>query len=104
VHDIGPGITHRLIICEKLLVEGRSVEQTAADTHHSARAVTRYLKGFTRVRFCLEAGMTVEQTAFLTRMSAALVAKYQALHNRFAKRPRVAGNLDTNQSGGYNRA
>jgi DNA-binding CsgD family transcriptional regulator len=99
VHDIGPGITHRLIICEKLLVEGRSVEQTAADTHHSVRAVTRYLKGFTRVRFCLEAGMTVEQTAFLTRMSAALVAKYQALHSRFAQRPRVDGNLDTEQPG-----
>ncbi len=100
VHDIGPGITHRLIICEKLLVEGRSVEQTASDTHHSVRAVTRYLKGFTRVRFCLQAGMSTEQTAYLTRMSTDLVNKYCALHASLANSAPSAASLDARQPGG----
>lgn len=100
VHDIGPGITHRLIICEKLLVQGRSVQQTARDTHHSVRAVTRYLKGFTRVRFCLEAGMSIEQTAYLTKLSVDLVRKYRALHARLAKGAASVETLDTKRSGG----
>ena len=100
VHDIGPGITHRLIICEKLLVQGRSVQQTAKDTHHSIRAVTRYLKGFTRVRFCLEAGMSVKQTAYLTGMSVDLVGKYSVLHARLGESVRTMGSLDSEPSGG----
>lgn len=100
VHDIGPGITHRLIICEKLLVQGRSVQQTVQDTHHSVRAVTRYLKGFTRVRFCLAAGMSIEQTAYLTGMSADLVRKYRELHLRLPKSAGAVGSLDTQHSGG----
>jgi hypothetical protein len=102
VHDIGPGITHRVRICEKLLLQGRSVEQAAGDTHHSVYAVTRYFKGFTRVRFCLEAGMTVEQTAYLTRMSPLLVHEYQNLHARFTAIPSNTPDLDTDQTGGYN--
>lgn len=100
VHDIGPGITHRRIICEKLLVQGRSVQQTAQDTHHSVRAVTRYLKGFTRVRFCLEAGMSIQQTAYLTGMSIDLVGNYSVLNARLGESVRTAGSLDTRQSGG----
>ena len=86
VHDIGPGVTHRLIICEKLLVEGQAVEQTARETHHCVRAVTRYLRDFRRVHFCLQAGLTVDQTVQLTRLSATLVRKCQLLRDQLAHR------------------
>lgn len=85
-HDIGPGVTHRMLICEKLLLEGRSVEQTAAETHHSVAAVTRYLKHFRRVHFCLQSGLDLERTAYLTGLSPKLVRKCQALQAQLARR------------------
>lgn len=86
LHDIGPGVSHRVKICDKILIEKRSVEQTARETHHSVAAVNRYLKDFRRTRLCLKAGLTVEQTAYLTQLSVPLVKKYRALQTEHLHR------------------
>lgn len=79
VHDMGPSVTHKREICRMVIVEGRTIEQTARDTRHSPEAVTRYVQDFRRVYACLEYGLSVDQTAFTAKMSKKLVGEYKDL-------------------------
>ncbi len=92
VHDIGPSLTHKRQICYQVIVQGRSTEETARDTHHSPEAVTRYVKDYRRVFYCLQHGFSLDQTAFATKLPKSLVEQYaeiQAEHQRLppAERP-----------------
>lgn len=79
VHDMGRSITHKRQICDRVILQGRSIEETARETHHSPEAVTRYVQDYRRVWACLKAGMGVEQAAYATAMSVRLVKEYEAL-------------------------
>ena len=76
IHDMGPTLTHKRVICEKLLIEGKTVEQTARETNHSTAAVTRYANAFRRVQACLKSDLTLDQTSFATGLSQSLVQQY----------------------------
>lgn len=76
IHDMGPTLTHKRIICLKHLKEGKSVEQTALETHHSPEAVTRYVHDFKRVHFCLKEGMEFGKIPIATGLSTGLVNQY----------------------------
>ncbi|MBD3243184.1 MAG: DUF1670 domain-containing protein [Chitinivibrionales bacterium] len=76
IHDLGPTVTHKRIICRKHLKEGLSIEQTARETHHSPKSVVRYVNDFKRIRECLKAGWTVEKAAYTTGLSIHLAAQY----------------------------
>ena len=85
IHDIGPSLTHKRQICYRVIVQGRSIEETARDTHHSPEAVTRYVKDYRRVFCCLQHGFSFDQTAFATKLPKSLVEQYaeiQAEHER----------------------
>ncbi len=79
IHDIGPSVTHKREICYRVIVQGRSIEETARDTRHSPEAVTRYVKAYRRVFFCLQSGFSLDQTAFATKLSKSLVKQYAEL-------------------------
>lgn len=79
IHDMGPSITHKRQICYKIIVEGKSVEQTARETRHSPEAITRYVKDYKRIHACLKAGLSPENTAFAVNVSKKLVYEYMAL-------------------------
>lgn len=81
IHDMGPTLTHKRIICQKHCAEGKTIEQTAMETHHSPEAVIRYVGDFRRVQACLLAKWTPEQTAFATGLSLRLVGEYLELLN-----------------------
>lgn len=83
VHDMGRSVTHKRQICHKVLVEGKSIEQTCRETHHSPDAVTRYVKDYKRILTCLNAGLSPQQTSLATDLSPSLVAEYNNLaeHN-----------------------
>jgi hypothetical protein len=76
VHDLGPSLTHKRLICYKVLVEGKSIEQTARETRHSPEAITRYVKDYKRILTCLRAGLSVQETAFAVKVSEKLVYEY----------------------------
>lgn len=76
VHDLGPTLTHKRIICLKHLREGLSVEDTARHTHHSTQAVTRYVQDFKRVYLCLKEGIEYGNIPFATGLSKPLVKQY----------------------------
>lgn len=76
IHDMGRTLTHKRLICQKHLKEGKTIEQTAQETCHSPEAVRRYVNDFNRVRECLKAGWTVEKTAYATGLSKNLAQEY----------------------------
>lgn len=79
IHDMGRTLTHKKEICRKIIVEGKTVEETARLTNHSPEAITRYVKDYKRISSCLAKNLTVEETAFAVKVSESLVYEYQKL-------------------------
>lgn len=79
VHDMGPSVTHKRQICHRVIVQGRSIEETARETRHSPEAVTRYVLDYRRVSACVGMGMSIQETSFATHLSQRLVAQYDEL-------------------------
>lgn len=76
IHDMGPTLTHKKVICRKIFGEGKSVEQTARETNHSPAAVVRYANDFKRVRECLKERWSPKKIAFATGLSISLTNQY----------------------------
>jgi hypothetical protein len=76
IHDMGPTLTHKKIILEKLIFEGKSVETVCRETDHSPEAVLRYTQNFKQVLMCQSKGLDVTQTAFATKLSPRLIQEH----------------------------
>ncbi len=79
IHDLGPTLTHKKGICYSVIIEGKTIEQTARDTRHSPEAVTRYVKDYKRVSACLKKGLTAQETSYVVKVSKNLVYEYKGL-------------------------
>jgi len=77
IHDMGPSVTHKRQICRRVILEGRSIEETARDTRHSPAAVTRYVQDYRRVAACLHMGLSIHQTSYATRIPQRLIKQYK---------------------------
>ena len=49
VHDMGPTVSHKRIICHKAYVEGKPTHVIARETSHSPEAVDHYIVNLPRV-------------------------------------------------------
>ena len=76
IHDMGPTLTHKRIIIEKLFVQQETVQQVIRETCHSARAIERYITSFKQVLMCQRKHMTLEETAFAVHKTPRLVQEY----------------------------
>jgi ribosomal protein L12E/L44/L45/RPP1/RPP2 len=76
IHDMGPTVTHKRIICQKYFLEGKSIEEVMRETKHSAGAITRYLNDFKRVRECLKDDWPIERISYTTGLSPSLTKEY----------------------------
>ena len=76
IHDMGPTLTHKKIIIEKLFVRQETVQQVIRETCHSARAIERYITSFKQVLMCQRKQMTLEETAFAVHKTPRLVQEY----------------------------
>ena len=83
IHDLGPSLTHKRIICYKRLVEKKSTSQVAEETMHSPEAVERYVQSLRRVQLCRDSGMDRETIAQATGHSHRLVQEYLDLMQEF---------------------
>lgn len=83
IHDLGPSVSHKAIICYKSFLEGKTTSQIAQETFHSPEEVEYYLQCFRRVRICKDRGMSPEETAQATGHSQPLVRQYLDLIARF---------------------
>jgi hypothetical protein len=79
IHDLGPTLTHKKIIVQKLYLHGQSVEQVCRETNHSPEAVHRYIKNFKQVLLCHRKELSIEETAYAIKISPRLVREYHAL-------------------------
>ena len=76
IHDMGPTLTHKKMIIEKLFVLQETVQQVIRETCHSARAIERYITSFKQVLMCQRKQMTLEETAFAVHKTPRLVQEY----------------------------
>jgi hypothetical protein len=83
IHDMGPSVTHKAIICYKRLVERKTTSQVAQETFHSADEVEYYVQCFRRVQLCHDKGMSKDDIARATAYSLPLVQQYLDLIRRF---------------------
>jgi len=79
IHDMGPTLTHKKEILEKLIFAGKSVEVVCRETQHSPEAVLRYTTNFKQVLLCRRKGLQNGDIAFATKLSLRLIEEYQAL-------------------------
>ena len=86
IHDMGPTLTHKKEIIEKLVFDGKSVEVVCRETRHSPEAVLRYITNFKQVLLCRRKKLDNRETAFAAKLSLRLVEEYQRLIDSYAKK------------------
>jgi hypothetical protein len=86
IHDMGPTLTHKKIILQKLLFEGKTVETVCRETDHSPEAVLRYATAFKQVLMCQSKGLDVAQTSFATKLSVRLIEEHRTLAEEYRQR------------------
>jgi hypothetical protein len=86
IHDLGPSVTHKKVIIEKLFLQGKTVEDVMRETNHSADAVHRYIVSFKQVVLCRKKGLHSQEIAFAIKMSERLVKEYEDLIDELSKK------------------
>ena len=85
IHDMGPTLTHKKIILQKLFIEQKSMQQTSRETYHSPEAIQRYISTFRQVLLCMQKAMSTEQIAFATGRTERLIREYQQIIEEYKK-------------------
>lgn len=86
IHDMGPTLTHKREIIEKLVFEGKSVEVVCRETYHSPDAVLRYITNFKQVLLCRRKGLEKSEISFATKISLRLIEEYYELIDDYKKK------------------
>jgi len=83
IHDMGPTLTHKKMIIEKLFIEQKSVQQVMRETCHSAKAIERYITSFRQILLCYNKAMSLKEICFSVRKTPALVHQYLYLIEKY---------------------
>jgi len=86
IHDMGPTLTHKKIIIEKLFLEQKPVQQVSRETYHSLPAIQRYISTFKQVLLCKRKGMTTEEIAYALNRTKRLIREYEEIIEEFKGR------------------
>ncbi len=93
IHDIGPSLTHKKIIIEKLFIEKKTVQQVSRETYHSLQAIQRYISTFKQVLLCRKKNFSVEETAYAIGKSIRLTKEYFKIIAEYKDRGYVIENI-----------
>jgi hypothetical protein len=93
IHDMGPTLTHKRIIIEKLFVEKHTVQQVSRETYHSLPAIQRYIGTFKKVLLCVRKGFKTEETAYAVGITPRLVKQYEEIIEEYRNRNFVLDSL-----------
>ena len=83
-HDMGPGLSHKTIICD-LYFKGYTFTEIEKQTNHSETSVKRYLADFIQVASLQRQGFTASQIRRIARKSERLVREYLRLYDSYAR-------------------
>jgi hypothetical protein len=86
IHDIGPTLTHKKIIIEKLFIEQKSVQQVSQETYHSLAAIQRYISTFKQVLLCKQKHMTTDEIAYAVGRTTRLIKEYEAIIEEYREK------------------
>lgn len=86
IHDLGPTLTHKKIIIEKLFIEQKTVQQVSRETCHSLPAIQRYISAFKQILLCKQKGMTSEETAYSVGKTVRLVVEYEKIIEEYKEK------------------
>lgn len=93
IHDIGPSLTHKKIIIEKLFIEKKTVQQVSRETYHSLPAIQRYISTFKQVLLCRKKNFSVEETAYAIGKSIRLTKEYFKIIEEYKERGYLIDNI-----------
>ena len=94
IHDMGPTLTHKKIIIEKLFIEQKTVQQVIRETCHSARAIERYITCFKQILLCYRKGMNLDEISFSVRKTKNLVQEYLDIIDNYKDRMYILEKLE----------
>ena len=83
-HDMGPGLSHKTLICD-LYFKGYTFTEIEKQTNHSETSVKRYLADFIQVASLKRQGFTPSQIRRIARKSQRLVREYLRLYDSYAR-------------------
>lgn len=86
IHDIGPTLTHKKIIIEKLFLEQKSVQQVSQETYHSLTAIQRYISTFKQVLLCTQKNMSRAEIAFALKRTERLIKEYEEIIEEYREK------------------
>jgi len=93
IHDMGPTLTHKRIIIEKLFIEKKTVQQVSRETYHSFPAIQRYIGTFKKVLLCVRKGFNTGETAYAVGISQRLVKQYEEIIEEYRNKNYVLDSL-----------
>lgn len=86
IHDLGPTLTHKKIIIEKLFLEQKPVHQVSRETYHSLPAIQRYISTFKQVLLCKRKGMNIDEIAYTLKRTKRLIREYEEIIDEYKER------------------
>lgn len=81
--DMGPGLSHKTIICD-LYFKGYTFSEIEFQTNHSETSVKRYLSDFIQVASLHRQQFSVQQIRLIAQKSERLVREYLQLYQTYA--------------------
>ncbi|OGV10227.1 MAG: hypothetical protein A2330_09305 [Ignavibacteria bacterium RIFOXYB2_FULL_36_7] len=83
IHDLGPSVSHKKIICKKYFINQKDISSIAQETQHSPNSISRYLNDFSRVLFCFRKGFSADDISFASSISKKVVNQYVEIFNEY---------------------
>lgn len=93
IHDMGPTLTHKKIIIEKLFIEQKTVQEVIRETRHSSSAIERYITSFKQILLCYKKGMSLDEIAFTVKKSKKLLEEYMEIIDEYKSRNYILENI-----------
>jgi hypothetical protein len=83
-HDMGPGLSHKTIICD-LYFKGCTFTEIERQTNHSETSVKRYLADFVQVATLHRQGFSQNQIRLIAQKSDRIVREYIQLYQTYER-------------------
>lgn len=79
IQDFGSGISHKVLILKKILLEKKEMSVVRRETKHSQSAIDRYLKDYRRVELLLNENKDIQFISKVTGMRKHLIIQYKSI-------------------------
>lgn len=90
LQDMGSGITHKALILKKILVEKKDMAKVRQETHHTQKAIDRYVKSYRCIEILLDDNKSNLYIARVTGLSPFLIMQYEQIYKETKSAPNLS--------------